>query len=84
MFVGGLSPTTAPELLHQYFIKFGEIKEYMIMKDPISKRSRGFGFVTFADPGSVDRVLESAPHFLESKKVLCSFINTFLNYSKIS
>ena len=31
--------------------------------------SRGFGFVTFADPRNIDVVLVAGPHFLDSKKV---------------
>ena len=30
---------------------------------------RGFGFVTFAEPASVDKVLENGPHELDGKKV---------------
>lgn len=69
MFIGGLNPATASEGLRDYFQKFGDIKEVMIMRDPITKRSRGFGFVTFTDPLSVEKVLESAPHMLDSKRI---------------
>ncbi|CAL8107782.1 unnamed protein product [Calicophoron daubneyi] len=69
MFIGGLSPTTTSEGLRDYFQKYGEIKEFMIMRDPLTKRSRGFGFVTFSDPLCVEKVLESAPHILDSKKI---------------
>lgn len=69
MFIGGLNPLTTPDNLRHYFRSFGEIKECMIMRDPLTKRSRGFGFVTFSDPSSVEKVLETGPHFLDSKKI---------------
>lgn len=31
---------------------------------------RGFGFITFADPASVDKVLAQGTHELDGKKVL--------------
>ncbi|XP_074595796.1 RNA-binding protein Musashi homolog Rbp6-like isoform X2 [Brevipalpus obovatus] len=69
MFIGGLSWQTAPESLREYFSKFGSITEVMVMKDPTTRRSRGFGFVTFADPSSVDKVLTNGPHELDGKKI---------------
>uniref|UniRef100_A0A8C8ASL0 Musashi RNA binding protein 2 n=1 Tax=Otus sunia TaxID=257818 RepID=A0A8C8ASL0_9STRI len=48
---------------------FGEIRECMVMRDPTTKRSRGFGFVTFADPASVDKVLAQPHHELDSKTI---------------
>ncbi|XP_039746530.1 RNA-binding protein Musashi homolog Rbp6 isoform X2 [Pararge aegeria] len=69
MFVGGLSWQTSPESLRDYFNKFGEITEVMVMKDPTTRRSRGFGFITFGDPASVDKVLAQATHELDGKKI---------------
>lgn len=69
MFIGGLSWQTSAESLRTYFDKFGEIKESMVMKDPTTKRSRGFGFVTYRDPASVEKVLASGPHLIDSKTV---------------
>ncbi|XP_077509095.1 RNA-binding protein 6 isoform X10 [Amblyomma americanum] len=69
MFIGGLSWQTAPEGLREYFSKFGDITEVMVMKDPSTRRSRGFGFVTFSDPASVDKVLANGPHELDGKKI---------------
>jgi len=69
MFVGGLSWQTTPEGLREYFGKYGEISDCMVMRDPITKRSRGFGFVTYSDPASVDKVLANGPHELDSKVI---------------
>ncbi|KAK3565494.1 hypothetical protein QTP86_010879 [Hemibagrus guttatus] len=67
MFIGGLSWQTTQEGLKDYFCKFGEVKESMVMRDPVTKRSRGFGFVTFADQAGVDKVLAQTRHELDSK-----------------
>jgi len=69
MFVGGLSWQTTPEGLKEYFAKFGEISEVMVMKDPTTRRSRGFGFVTFSETSGVDRVLAHGTHTLDGKKI---------------
>ncbi|VDN59345.1 unnamed protein product [Dracunculus medinensis] len=42
----------------------------MVMRDPVSKRARGFGFITFADPSSVDKVLSHEQHELDGKRVI--------------
>merc|ERR1712179_225290 len=41
----------------------------MVMKDPTTRRSRGFGFVTFADVTGVDKVLAHGSHDLDGKKI---------------
>lgn len=69
MFIGGLSGTTTPDNLKTYFEKFGAVTECMIMKDAITKRSRGFGFITYSDPNSVEKVLEVEKHILDEKAI---------------
>uniref|UniRef100_A0A8C0LM17 Musashi RNA binding protein 2 n=1 Tax=Canis lupus dingo TaxID=286419 RepID=A0A8C0LM17_CANLU len=64
-----LSLSLSTDSLRDYFSKFGEIRECMVMRDPTTKRSRGFGFVTFADPASVDKVLGQPHHELDSKTI---------------
>lgn len=39
------------------------------MKDPATRRSRGFGFITFSDPTAVDKVLKYPVHQLDGKIV---------------
>ncbi|KAJ7994108.1 hypothetical protein DPEC_G00262500 [Dallia pectoralis] len=69
MFIGGLSWQTTQEGLKEYFCKYGEVKECVVMRDPVTKRSRGFGFVTFVDQAGVDSVLAVTRHELDSKTI---------------
>ncbi|RDD46935.1 RNA-binding protein Musashi-like protein 2 [Trichoplax sp. H2] len=69
MFIGGLNWETTEEGLQKYFSKFGTIVSSTIKNDPITHRSRGFAFVTFANPADVDKVLESGPHQLDNRTV---------------
>ncbi|CEF66013.1 RNA-binding protein Musashi homolog Rbp6 [Strongyloides ratti] len=69
MFIGGLSWQTTPEKLREYFGQFGEINECMVMRDPQTKRARGFGFITFVNIESVNKVLKKNDHELDNKKI---------------
>ncbi|KFW82512.1 RNA-binding protein Musashi 1, partial [Manacus vitellinus] len=44
-------------------------RECRLMRDPLTKRSRGFGFVTFMDQAGVDKVLAQSRHELDSKTI---------------
>ncbi|KAL1505305.1 hypothetical protein ABEB36_004900 [Hypothenemus hampei] len=69
LFVGGLSWQTSSEKLKEYFGMFGNVTDVLIMKDPVTQRSRGFGFITFSEPSSVDKVLKVPIHTLDGKKI---------------
>ncbi len=49
VFVGGLSWNTSDDTLRQAFERFGHVDEAKVVQDRDTGRSRGFGFVTFAD-----------------------------------
>ncbi|KAL1285011.1 RNA-binding protein Musashi -like protein 2 [Trichinella pseudospiralis] len=69
MFIGGLSWQTSVDSLRQYFMQFGEVTESVVMRDPNTKKARGFGFIKFADAASVDKVLNHQAHELDGKKI---------------
>ena len=57
------------EKLRNYFATYGAVTDAVVMKDPISRRSRGFGFITYSDPACVDRALAQQNHVLDSRRV---------------
>ena len=80
MFIGGLSWQTTPESIREYFSAFGELAEVMVMKDPATRRSRGFGFVTFSDPLAVEKVLKFPVHQV-TWNLLCTNFPKIRKYS---
>jgi len=62
LFVGGL-PTdiTDPEFRH-FFSQFGELRESVVMFDRETRRSRGFGFVTYVNPDVSQSLLQMGNH----------------------
>lgn len=70
LFLGGLHLETTEEDLREFFQEFGDIVDCVVMRDGGStRRSRGFGFVTFAEPSSVDKALDSKPHVITGREV---------------
>ncbi|CAL4998025.1 unnamed protein product [Urochloa decumbens] len=68
IFIGGLSKDTSMGTFKEHFGKYGEITDAVIMKDRYTQKPRGFGFITFADPAVVDRVIEEE-HIINGKPV---------------
>ena len=59
LFVGSLSWETTDDRLHAAFAPFGEITEAKIIKDRDTGRSRGFGFVTFAESQDASKAISA-------------------------
>jgi RNA recognition motif-containing protein len=58
LFIGGLSWNTTEEGLREAFEKFGEVTEAKVVTDRDTGRSRGFGFVTYANPEEAEKALQ--------------------------
>jgi cold-inducible RNA-binding protein len=58
LFVGGLSWNTSDEDLRAAFAPHGEITDAKVITDRDTGRSRGFGFVTFADSGDAQDAIK--------------------------
>ncbi|CAG8444149.1 3738_t:CDS:2 [Scutellospora calospora] len=65
-FVGILVCVGIKQSLKTYFSQFGEVTDCIVMRDPNTSRSRGFGFLTFVDPTVVNTVLVKE-HQLDGK-----------------
>jgi RNA recognition motif-containing protein len=63
LFVGSLSWDTNDDGLREAFSQFGEITEAKVINDRDSGRSRGFGFVTFADDEAADKAIAAMNGF---------------------
>lgn len=48
LFVGGLPYHTTDETLREFFTKFGELDEAVVIIDKTTKKSKGYGFVSAA------------------------------------
>ncbi len=52
IYVGNLPWSIEDKKLQELFNSYGEVEEAVVIKDRFSKRSKGFGFVTFKDEES--------------------------------
>uniref|UniRef100_A0A8D2CRV3 Heterogeneous nuclear ribonucleoproteins A2/B1 n=1 Tax=Sciurus vulgaris TaxID=55149 RepID=A0A8D2CRV3_SCIVU len=69
LFIGGLSFETTEESLRNYYEQWGKLTDCVVMRDPASKRSRGFGFVTFSSMAEVDAAMAARPHSIDGRVV---------------
>ena len=58
LFVGGLTWATDENGLRGAFSQFGEMAEVKVVRDRVTNRSRGFGFVAYADKAAAEKARE--------------------------
>ncbi|KAF5949385.1 hypothetical protein HYC85_011378 [Camellia sinensis] len=59
IFVGGIPTAVTEEEFKNFFSNYGKVVEHEIIRDHVTKRSRGFGFVVFDNEQVVDNVLSN-------------------------
>ncbi|KAG8040980.1 hypothetical protein G9C98_001968 [Cotesia typhae] len=69
LFIGGLDYRTTDDSLKKHFEQWGEIVDVVVMKDPKTKRSRGFGFITYSRAHMVDDAQRARPHQVDNRVV---------------
>ena len=59
LYVGNLSFDTTDQELEQAFSEYGEVSSAAVVRDRDTNRSRGFGFVEFAQEADAQKAKES-------------------------
>ncbi|CAL0308880.1 unnamed protein product [Lupinus luteus] len=72
VFVGGLAWETKKEALREYFEKFGEILEAIIIYDKITGKSKGYGFVTFMEAEAAKKACEKSTTIIDGRRANCN------------
>ncbi|XP_076457195.1 RNA-binding protein 24-A-like isoform X2 [Babylonia areolata] len=68
IFVGGLPYHTTDQSLRDYFDKFGDIDEAVVITDRQTGKSRGYGFVTMADRTGAERACKDPNPIIDGRK----------------
>lgn len=70
IFVGGLPATSTEQMLVDYFGTYGTIIDCVVMKDRLTQRHKGFGFVQYDNMASVEQVMQDyEKHRIDGKWV---------------
>uniref|UniRef100_A0A0D9YJ60 RRM domain-containing protein n=1 Tax=Oryza glumipatula TaxID=40148 RepID=A0A0D9YJ60_9ORYZ len=76
LFVGGLSWNTNDDSLREAFTSFGDVTEARVINDRESGRSRGFGFVSFANGDDAKSAMDAMDgKELEGRSIRVNFAN---------
>jgi len=70
IFVTNLPWTVNTSELRKYFAEYGKVSLVRVMFDKETGLSRGFGYVSFVSPDSVESVLKRPYHIIEGHHVI--------------
>ena len=72
LFVGGLSWDTKSDTLHAHFSQYGPILEAVVLIDKQTGRSKGYGFVTFAEQGAAQLACATPNPTIDGRRANCN------------
>uniref|UniRef100_A0A8C6BIJ6 Heterogeneous nuclear ribonucleoprotein A1 pseudogene 48 n=1 Tax=Monodon monoceros TaxID=40151 RepID=A0A8C6BIJ6_MONMO len=67
LFIGGLSFETTDDSLRSHCEQRGALTDCVVTRDPSTRRSRGFGVVTYATVEEVDAAMKARPHEVDGR-----------------
>lgn len=67
LFIANLPWTVGDKELSQHFSQFGKVVDARVQFDPVSQKSRKFGYVTFIHRAGYDNALNAKAHLLEGR-----------------
>lgn len=70
LFVGSLPWSINNDSLRDLFAQFGEITEAIVITDRATGRSKGFGFVTFANEADAQKALDMNGKEVEGRTIV--------------
>jgi RNA recognition motif-containing protein len=72
VFVGGLPNDITEDKFKEFFEQFGPVEDSIVMLDRDTGRPRGFGFITFVDEESTERLLANPDlNYINGKWIDC-------------
>jgi RNA recognition motif-containing protein len=73
-FIGDLAPDVTDYVLQEHFrAQYPSVRSAKVITDPMTGRSKGFGFCRFGDEGERDRaIVEMAGHFINNRPIRVS------------
>lgn len=69
IFLGNLSDDLEEAAIKSYCKTWGELVECRVMREPKSKKSRGFGFLAYKSDISASHFMNGRPHYIGDKKI---------------
>merc|ERR1719402_350277 len=69
LFVGGLAWATTEDTITEFFGSYGSIETVSLKVDQLTGRSKGYAFVIYNDPASVDAAVAAGEQTIDGRQI---------------